>query len=113
MVILNATQSSITNSSAEQTTDKAANVIIGVVLLASALFGCSLALFALGRDFFTGKNPPVVFVGALVWVDFIGAFSTAVLIFQGFVKGAEWMADSPQCSFQVGYLIKYPLFLFQ
>ena len=105
MVILNATQSSITNSSAEQTPDKLSNVVIGVVLLASALFGCSLALFALGRDFFTGKNPPVVFVGALVLVDFIGAFSTAVLVFQGFVKGAEWTADSPQCSLQVGLLI--------
>ena len=106
MVFLNATQGSITNSSAEQTPDKLANVIIGVVLLSSALLGCSLSLFALRRDFFTGKNPPVVFVGALVWVDFIGAFSTAVLVFQGFVKGAEWMADSPQCSLQVSYLIK-------
>ena len=42
MVILNATQSSITNSAAEQTTGNPANVIIGVVLLASALFGCRL-----------------------------------------------------------------------
>ena len=101
MAILNSTQSSITNSSAEQTQDNAANVIIEVVLLASAVIGCSLALFALGRDFFLGKNPPVVFVGALVWVDFIGVFSTAVLVFQGFVKGSDWIADSPQCSLQV------------
>ena len=101
MVILNATQSSTSNSSAEQTVDYPATVIIGVVLLASAIIGCSLALLALGKDFFRGKNPPVVFVGALVWVDFIGAFSTSVIVFQGFVKGVEWMADSPQCSLQV------------
>lgn len=102
MAILNATQGPrTTNGTAEQTQDDAANFIVGVVLLASALVGCSLAVLALGRDFFIGKNPPAVFVGALVWVDFIGAFSTAVLVFQGYVKGAEWMADSPQCGLQV------------
>lgn len=101
MINLNATQSSTTNSSAEQTEDNQGTVIFGVVLLASALLGCSLALLALGRDFFIGKNVPIVFVGALVWVDFIGVFSTAVLIFHGLIEGERWMADSPQCSLQV------------
>lgn len=102
MINLNATQSSTTNSSAEQTADdNQGKVIFAVVLLASALLGCSLALLALGRDFFIGKNVPIVFVGALVWVDFIGVFSTAVLIFHGLIEGEEWMADSPQCSLQV------------
>ena len=98
---LNASQSSTTNSSAEQTEDNQGNVIFAVVLLASALLGCGLALLALGRDFFIGKNAPIVLVSALVWVDFIGVFSTAVLIFHGLVEGEEWMADSPQCSLQV------------
>ena len=101
MAILNATQDSPKEDSADQTQGDVANIIIGIVLLACALVGCSLAVVALGRDFFIGKNPPVVFVGALVWVDFIGVFSTSVLVFHGFVKGAEWMRESPQCGLQV------------
>lgn len=115
MSISNASQGLPTNESAEQTQEDAVNFIIGVIALASALIGCSLAALALGRDFFIGKNPPVVFVGALVWVDFIGVFSTAVLVFTGFVKGAEWMADSPQCSLQVCQICVclFPVHLFQ
>ncbi len=116
MAISNASQGLPTNESAEQTHEDAANFIIGIILLVSALIGCSLAVLALGRDFFIGKNPPGVFVGALVWVDFIGVFSTAVLVFRGFVKGAEWMADSPQCSLQVrqlNYELLFPIFYFQ
>lgn len=101
-----------TNESAEQTQENSANFIIGIVLLVSAFVGCSLAVLALGRDFFIGKNPPVVFVGALVWVDFIGLFSTVVLVFQGFVKGEEWIAKSPQCSLQVCKYDKRAQFVF-
>ena len=101
MVNLNGSQDLPTNESAEQTQENSANFIIGIVLLVSAFVGCSLAVFALGRDFFIGKNPPIVFVGALVWVDFIGLLSTVVLVFQGLVKGGEWIAQSPQCSLQV------------
>jgi len=101
MVNLNGSQDLPTNESAEQTQENSANFIIGIVLLVSAFVGCSLAVLALGRDFFIGKNPPIVFVGALVWVDFIGLLSTVVLVFQGLVKGGEWIAQSPQCSLQV------------
>lgn len=101
MANLNASQDLPTNESAAQTQENSANFIIGIVLLVGAFLGCSLAVLALGRDFFIGKNPPVVFVGALVWVDFIGLLSTVVLVFQGFVKGKEWIARSPQCSLQV------------
>ena len=101
MANLTGSQDLPTNESAEQTQENSANFIIGIVLLVSAFVGCSLAVLALGRDFFIGKNPPVVFVGALVWVDFIGLLSTVVLVFQGFVKGEEWIAKSPQCSVQV------------
>ena len=101
MANLTGSQDLPTNESAEQTQENSASFIIGIVVLVSAFVGCSLAVLALGRDFFIGKNPPVVFVGALVWVDFIGLFSTVVLVFQGFVKGEEWIARSPQCSLQV------------
>ena len=102
MAVLNATQNTQhTNTSAEQIQTDTANLIIGVVLLGSALIGCSLTLLALGKDFFVGKNPPSVLVSALVWVDFIGALSTAVLVFHGFVQGPEWMMYSPQCTLQV------------
>lgn len=100
MAFSNATQSPTTNISTEQPLTNQANVI-GVIILASSLFGCSLALLALGKDLFVGKTPPVVFVGVLVWVDFIGVFSTSVLVFHGLVERAEWLADSPQCSIQV------------
>ena len=122
MVNLNGSQDLPTNESAEQTQENSANFIIGIVLLVSAFVGCSLAVFALGRDFFIGKNPPIVFVGALVWVDFIGLLSTVVLVFQGLVKGGEWIAQSPQCSLQVckynksaNYILFYfiSFFLFQ
>lgn len=106
MANLTGSQGLPTNESAEQTQENSANFIIGIVLLVSAFVGCSFAVLALGRDFFIGKNPPVVFVGALVWVDFIGLFSTVVLVFQGFVKGEEWIAKSPQCSLQVCKMIK-------
>lgn len=103
MAVLEATQNTQhTNTSAEQIQTDTANLIIGVVLLASALIGCSLTLLALGKDFFLGKNPPSVLVSALVWVDFVGAFSTAVLVFHGFVQGPEWIMYSPQCTLQVG-----------
>lgn len=102
MDVLNATQNvQHTNTSAEQILTDTVNLIIGVVLLASALIGCSLTLLALGKDFLLGKNPPSVLVSALIWVDFIGAFSTAVLVFHGFVKGPDWIMYSPQCTLQV------------
>lgn len=112
MANLTGSQGLPTNESAEQTQENSANFIIGIVLLVSAFVGCSLAVLALGRDFFIGKNPPVVFVGALVWVDFIGLFSTVVLVFQGFVKGEEWIAKSPQCSLQVCKYDKRAQFVF-
>ena len=112
MANLTGSQDLPTNESAEQTQENSANFIIGIVLLVSAFVGCSLAVLALGRDFFIGKNPPVVFVGALVWVDFIGLFSTVVLVFQGFVKGEEWIAKSPQCSLQVCIYDKRAHFVF-
>ena len=101
MAFSNASQYQPTKDSADQTDEDAASFIMGIVMLTSALIGCSLAVLALGKDFFVGRNPPAVFVGTLVWVDFIGVFLTAVLVFQGFVKGAEWIADSPQCGLQV------------
>lgn len=112
MANLTGSQGLPTNESAEQTQENSANFIIGIVLLVSAFVGCSFAVLALGRDFFIGKNPPVVFVGALVWVDFIGLFSTVVLVFQGFVKGEEWIAKSPQCSLQVCKYDKRAQFVF-
>lgn len=112
MANLTGSQGLPTNESAEQTQENSANFIIGIVLLVSAFVGCSLAVLALGRDFFIGKSPPVVFVGALVWVDFIGLFSTVVLVFQGFVKGEEWIAKSPQCSLQVCKYDKRAQFVF-
>lgn len=112
MANLTGSQGLPTNESAEQTQENSANFIIGIVLLVSAFVGCSLAVLALGRDFFIGKNPPVVFVGALVWVDFIGLFSTVVLVSQGFVKGEEWIAKSPQCSLQVCKYDKRAQFVF-
>ena len=65
-----------------------------------------MALLALGRDFFEGKNPPTVCIGALVWVDFVGVFSTAVLVFNGIVKGEDWLEGFPQCSLQVRQVYK-------
>lgn len=112
MANLTGSQDLPTNESAEQTQENSASFIIGIVILVSAFVGCSLAVLALGRDLFIGKNPPVVFVGALVWVDFIGLFSTVVLIFQGFVKGEEWIARSPQCSLQVCKYDKRAQFVF-
>lgn len=112
MANLTVSQDLPTNESAEQTQENSANFIVGIVLLVSAFVGCSLAVLALGRDFFIGKNPPVVFVGALVWVDFIGLLSTVVLVFQGFVKGGEWIAKSPQCSLQVCKYDKRAHFVF-
>ena len=112
MANLSVSQDLPTNGSAEQTQQHSANFIIGIVLLVSAFVGCSLAVLALGRDFLTGKNPPVVFVGALVWVDFIGLLSTVVLVFQGFVKGDEWISKSPQCSLQVCKYDKRAHFVF-
>lgn len=109
MANLTGSQGLPTNESAEQTQENSANFIIGIVLLVSAFVGCSLAVLALGRDFFIGKNPPVVFVGALVWVDFIGLFSTVVLVFQGFVKGEEWIAKPPQCSLQAFFTTTFGL----
>jgi len=109
MVNLNGSQDLPTNESAEQTQENSANFIIGIVLLVSAFVGCSLAVLALGRDFFIGKNPPIVFVGALVWVDFIGLLSTVVLVFQGLVKGGEWIAQSPQCSLQAFFTTTFSL----
>ena len=98
----NTTPSYTVNGSAHQTQqDYQGNVIAGIVLLASGLVGCTVALLALGRDFFEGKNPPTVCIGALVWVDFIGVFSTAVLVFNGIVKGEDWLKGFPQCSLQV------------
>ena len=112
MANLTGSQDLPTNESAEQTQENSASFIIGIVILVSAFAGCSLAVLALGRDLSIGKNPPVVFVGALVWVDFIGLFSTVVLIFQGFVKGEEWIARSPQCSLQVCKYDKRAQFVF-
>ncbi|KAK2570855.1 Prostacyclin receptor [Acropora cervicornis] len=90
----NATSSYATNGSADQThEDNQGNAIAAIVLLASGLVGCTVALLALGRDFFEGKNPPTVCIGALVWVDFVGVFSTAVLVFNGIVKGEDWLED--------------------
>ncbi|XP_067049641.1 trace amine-associated receptor 8-like [Acropora muricata] len=98
---LNTTSSYTTNGSADQThQDNQGNVIASIVLLASGLVGCTVALLALGKDFFEGKNPPTVCIGALVWVDFVGVFSTAVLIFNGIVKGEDWLKGFPQCSLQ-------------
>ena len=112
MANLSVSQDLPTNESAEQTQENSANFIIGIVLLVSAFVGCSLAVLALGRDFFIGKNPPVVFVGALVWVDFIGLLSTVALVFQGFVKGEDWISKSPQCSLQVCKYDKRARFVF-
>ena len=98
----NTTPSYTANGSAHQTQqDYQGNVIASIVLLASGLVSCTVALLALGRDFFKGKNPPTVCIGALVWVDFIGVFSTAVLVFNGIVKGEDWLKGFPQCSLQV------------
>lgn len=103
----NTTSSYTTNGSADQThQDNQGNAIAAIVLLASGLVGCTVALLALGRDFFQGKNPPTVCIGALVWVDFVGVFSTAVLVFNGIVKGADWLKGFPQCSVQVRQVYK-------
>lgn len=110
MAIFNTTLHCTKEAPADETQEDKA-VIIGIVVLASALIGCSLALVALGRDFFIGKNPPVVLVSALVWVDFIGVFSTSVIVFHGLLKGSEWMRDSPQCGLQV-YLLFFVLRIF-
>lgn len=101
MAVFNATLNSTKEASADKAQEDKVGIVIGSVVLASALIGCSLALVALGKDLFIGRNTPVVLVGALVWVDFIGVFSTSVIVFHGFVKGAEWIADSPQCGLQV------------
>lgn len=109
MAIFNTTLHCTKEAPADETQEDKA-VIIGIVVLASALIGCSLALVALGRDFFIGKNPPVVLVSALVWVDFIGVFSTSVIVFHGLLKGSEWMRDSPQCGLQVYLLFSFSEF---
>ena len=110
MAIFNTTLHCTKEAPADETQEDKA-VILGIVVLASALIGCSLALVALGRDFFIGKNPPVVLVSALVWVDFIGVFSTSVIVFHGLLEGSEWMRDSPQCGLQV-YLLFFVLRIF-
>ncbi|XP_068697845.1 prostacyclin receptor-like [Montipora foliosa] len=93
--------SSTASVSTDQTReDGRGNTIAGIVLIASGLIGCSLSLLALGRDFFLGKTLPAIFIGALVWVDFIGVFSTAVLVFNGLVQGEKWLSGSPQCAIQ-------------
>ncbi|XP_058967180.2 prostaglandin D2 receptor [Pocillopora verrucosa] len=108
MAIFNTTLHCTKEAPADETQEDKA-VIIGIVVLASALIGCSLALVALGRDFFIGKNPPVVLVSALVWVDFIGVFSTSVIVFHGLLEGSEWMRDSPQCGLQAFFTTAFGL----
>lgn len=51
------------------------------MLFVSVFVGCSLVVLVFGRDFFIGKNFLVVFVGVLVWVDFIGLFLIVVFVF--------------------------------
>ncbi|PFX34137.1 Prostaglandin E2 receptor EP2 subtype [Stylophora pistillata] len=109
MAVFNATLNSTKEASADQAQEDKVGILIGIVVLASALIGCSLALVALGKDLFIGRNTPMVLVGALVWVDFIGVFSTSVIVFHGFVKGAEWMADSPQCGLQAFFTTAFGL----
>ena len=77
------------------------SVAIGAVLLVAAILGCFIAALLLAKDFFRGKLPSTVLVGALTLVDFIGAFSSSVFVFHGFVRGDNWLGGFPQCEFQV------------
>ena len=74
-----------------------------IIVVCVGLVGCSIAVLALGREFFIGKTSTLVIVAALTWVDFTGVLTTSSFVFHGLAVGNGWIGEYPQCQIQVSW----------